>query len=105
MKKRNKRRKRSFFKRNKIGIIIFGVLFIYLAITMIKQEIKLNELLLEEQQKLQQIDKLKKEIVEMEKKINESENLDFIEKVAREKLKMVKPNEIIYILHDDKKTD
>jgi cell division protein FtsB len=41
----------------------------------------------------------------MKKLIEESENPEFIEKIAREKLKMVKQNEIIYIIQDKEKSD
>ena len=100
MVKKNKRKKGSFFRRNKIAILILGVLLVYLSVTIINQEIKLRALQ-EEGKELQEIVvKLEKKLNDMEKKVGESESPEFIEKTAREKLKMVKPNEIIYIIQD-----
>lgn len=101
MGKVNKRKKGKFFKRNKIAIFFFGVLFVYLSVTIISQEKNLRDLR-QEQKELQAIvNNLKEEKKKMEKKVEESSELEFIEKTAREKLKMVKPNEIIYIIQDE----
>ncbi|SHK21708.1 FtsB family cell division protein [Paramaledivibacter caminithermalis] len=100
MAKKNKRRKGSFLKRNRISIAFIVMLIVYLSVTMVNQEMKLRDLEKEENQLQQRAATLKKELSDMEKKIEESESLEFIEKVAREKLKMVKPNEIIYIIQD-----
>lgn len=100
MVKKNKRKKGSFFRRNKIAILVIGVLLGYLSVTIINQEIKLRALQEEGRQLQEVVGKLEKELGNMEKKVEESENLEYIEKTAREKLKMVKPNEIIYIIQD-----
>ncbi|RKD20925.1 cell division protein FtsL [Caminicella sporogenes DSM 14501] len=100
-----KMKKKSFLKRNRIHIIICLILFIYLSITMIKQEIKIRELKNEEKQALKQVNELKMKIKDMKKNIEKSDSKEFVEKVAREKLKMVKPNEIIYIIQDNKKNN
>jgi cell division protein FtsL len=100
-----KKKKGSFFKRNKIGLILIGILIAYLSITMINQQIKLNQLMKEEKQAQERVEELKQKVSEMKKLIEESENPEFIEKIAREKLKMVKQNEIIYIIQDKEKSD
>lgn len=100
MVKKSKRKKGSFFRRNKIAILVIGVLLGYLSVTIINQEIKLRALQEEGRQLQEVVVKLEKELGNMEKKVEESENLEYIEKTAREKLKMVKPNEIIYIIQD-----
>ncbi|WP_432667503.1 septum formation initiator family protein [Wukongibacter baidiensis] len=105
MGKNRKKRKGSFLKRNRIALLFLGGLLAYLSITIVNQEIKLRDLQKEETQLQKRADQLKEEVSEMEKKSKESANPEFIEKTAREKLKMVKQNEIIYIIQDEKQSD
>lgn len=101
MVKRNKNKWR-FVRRNKIGLMVFLVIAVYTSITMIKQHIKLQELVEEEQRIQEEIKTLHEEIKAVKGKIEESDNPELIEKAARDKLKMVKQNEIIYIIQDKK---
>ncbi len=105
MSRSNKRKKVSFLKRNKIAIIVLTCLLLYLSITIVNQEIKLRDLQIEGDQLQSELDELSKEVSEIEKKVEEGTSLEFIEKTAREKLKMVKQNEIIYIIQDEKESD
>ncbi len=98
---RKTRKKGRFIKRNRITIIIVGILFAYLSISLINQQIKINSLLEKEKEALEELESLKAEANSIKEKIEESNNDEFIEKVAREKLKMVKPNEIIYIFKEE----
>ena len=100
MIRKNKRKKGSFFKRNGIALLFLAVLLGYLSFTIINQEIKLRALRKEGDQIEKTVEELKKKLSGMEKKIEESGNPQFIEKAARERLKMVKQNEIIYIIQD-----
>ncbi len=100
LKKTNKKARKNFLKRHRITIILICFLFLSLSITIIKQEIKLNSLLKEENNVINKLEELKKESSDLQQKIEESEGLDFIEKTAREKLKMVKKNEIIYKIQE-----
>ena len=95
-----RKRHKKFFKRNKIAIVISLLLVSYLSIVLVNQQIKLNELKAEEKQTLLRIQELKEQKEELDRRLEQSDDLDFIEKVAREKLKMVKPNEIIYIIQN-----
>lgn len=100
MKKGNKRKKGIFFRRNKISILFFTILFLYLSVTVVGQERSMRDLQHEQRELQEIVDNLKKEKSEKEKMVEESSKPEFIEKTAREKLKMVKPNEIIYIIQD-----
>lgn len=105
MNRNSKRKKGSFLKRNRIAILVLSCLLLYLSITIVNQEVKLRDLQSEGDQLQDKVDELNKEVSEMEKKVEESSSLEFIEKTAREKLKMVKQNEIIYIIQDEKESD
>lgn len=105
MSRNSKRKKGSFFKRNRIAIIVLGSLMVYSLITIVNQEMKLRDLHSQERQLQKKFEELKTEVSETEKKVEESTSLEFIEKLAREKLKMVKRNEIIYIIQDEKESD
>ncbi len=98
MSKRKKHKK--FFKRNRIAIIISLLLVSYLSVVFANQQIKLHELKEEENMTLLRIQELQEQKEELDKRLGQSDDLDFVEKVAREKLKMVKPNEIIYIIQN-----
>lgn len=82
-------------------LILFIIAFsIYFVITIINQEILLRELKVEEVRLNQEIEKLSEEKDKLERDLKESQSLDNIEKIARSKLKMVMPNEIIYVIQE-----
>lgn len=72
-----------------IGLYVFWIF--------INQQIELKKLYKQEEVLNQKILELRKEEVSLKKKKNSADDPKFIENVAREELKMVKPNEIIYI--------
>lgn len=93
-----KKRKAKFIKRNWLIISIILIIGSYYTFNMIKTDQKLVEY-----QAIQE--DLKAEIKTLERAINRltdeyaySQTPEAIEKIAREKLKMVKPNEIIYLI-------
>ncbi|HHY90580.1 MAG TPA: cell division protein FtsL [Clostridiales bacterium] len=89
---KKKRRKSSWIFR------IFLLLIIcYVAGIFINQRIQLHELNQERAALQKQVNQLKKEISRLENDKKRADDPEYIEKVAREELKMVKPNEIIYI--------
>ena len=88
-----------------VVLLVLSFLLLYLSITIVNQEMKLRDLQQEGDQLQNRVDELNKEVSKMEKKVEESASLEFIEKTAREKLKMVKQNEIIYIIQDEKESD
>lgn len=96
-----KKSKRGFLKRNKIIIVFFIIFFAYIAYTVVSNEAKYKELKAEEASYNKEIAVLKEEIESLKIEIEKSQSHEMIEKIAREKLKMVKPNEIIYIIQDN----
>jgi len=90
-----------FLKRNRV-VVLFAVAFlIYVGITFVRQEIKLRQLHAEEAACQSEIVLLKEDVDELEEELENASSPETIERIAREKLKMVKPNEIIYIIQED----
>lgn len=94
------RKKRSFLKRNRYMVLLSIVFAIYVSTALISQELQYRKLLAEEADYHTQIESLNEEIERLESKLESSQDPHAIEKIAREKLKMVKPNEIIYIIQE-----
>ena len=82
-------------------LVLFIIAFsIYFVVTIINQEIMLKELKVEEVRLNQEIKRLSEEKENLEQDLEESQSLENIEKIARSKLKMVMPNEIIYVIQE-----
>ena len=82
-------------------LVLFIIAFsIYFVVTIINQEIMLKELKVEEVRLNQEIERLSEEKENLEQDLEESQSLENIEKIARSKLKMVMPNEIIYVIQE-----
>lgn len=94
MKEKMKKKKR---KNNWIFRIFLLLVICYVAGIFINQRIKLHALNQEQTDLQQQVIQLRKEIARLENAKKKADDPEYIEKVAREELKMVKPNEIIYI--------
>lgn len=88
-------------KRPKVLIIFMSIFLLYFGYTMVTQQIKLLELSKEKKAYEEQIEKRKMEIDSLKKQLEEVQSPSYIEKIAREKLKMVRPDEIIFILEDN----
>jgi len=97
------KRKKSKVKRNRPLFLIVLVILLYVSWILISQRIKLQELTKQEEELQKKVEQLKEE----EQRLAEERELlndpKYIERVARERLKMVKPNEIIYIDHEKAK--
>ncbi len=90
-----------FLKRNRV-VVLFAVAFlIYVGFTFVRQEVKLRQLRAEEAACQAKIVLLKEDVDELENELENASSPETIERIAREKLKMVKPNEIIYIIQED----
>lgn len=99
----SKKDKQKNFKLNltRNGLIALGVVVVmlYLGVLIVlkrydiveyeKERTRLENLLIEKEQEVQ----------ELQEMIKNAEDPKFIEKVARENLKMVKPNETVYIVN------
>lgn len=77
-----------------IGVILIAV---YMAFTFAKQEIQVKKLSTIKVEQEKTLEALEKDVKVLKGKINKTNSIEYIEKIAREELKMVKPNEIIYI--------
>lgn len=95
------RKKRSFLKRNRYMVVLSIVFAIYVSTALISQEFQYRKLLQEEADYYMEIEALSEEIERLESRLESSQDPRAIEKIAREKLKMVKPNEIIYIIQEE----
>ena len=91
------KKKKSIIKGNRLFYIVIFSVILYVAWIFGNQQIKLQTFQQQEQEKQKQVAALKQEVLRIEEEIKQSNTPEFIEKVAREQLKMVKPNEIIYI--------
>ena len=91
------KRKKKKIRRNKILIIMILVVIGYVSWILIDQRLRLQELIKEKgelDKKVEQLKELEEQLVKEKEMVNDPM---YIERVARERLKMVKPNEIIYI--------
>jgi len=93
-------KKRHFIKRNRFLMALVMLFSLYIGTTLVRQELKIHELSQEEKQVGTQMEALTGEIEVLKEDLKASQSLEFSEKVAREKLKMVKPDEIVYILKE-----
>lgn len=82
-------------------MVLLSIVFaIYVSTALISQELQYRKLLVEESDYLSEIEILNEEIERLETRLESNQDPQAIEKIAREKLKMVKPNEIIYIIQE-----
>ncbi len=83
-------------------MVLLSIVFaVYVSYVLIIQELQYRTLLVEESDYLSEIDSLNEEIERLESRLESNQDPQAIEKIAREKLKMVKPNEIIYIIQEN----
>jgi len=83
-------------------MVVLSIVFaIYVSTALISQELHYRKLLQEQADYYTKIETLNEEIERLESKLESSQDPRAIEKIAREKLKMVKPNEIIYIIQEE----
>jgi len=87
-------------KRHRLIIMVFVVVFIYFSYNYFKQEMKLQELYNENCQKKVEIQKIDNRIENLENDLKDVKSNENISRVAREKLKMIYPDEILYIIED-----
>lgn len=97
-------KKKHPLMRHKVLIVFLIAFFSYFIFTLITQEIKLREYKAEEVRLTQEIERLNDEKIQLEEDLRNSQSLENIEKIAREKLKMVMPNEIIYVIQSQSTT-
>ncbi len=91
---------RHLIKRNLFFMTLVLLFSLYIGTTLIRQEIRIHELRQEAIEVAGETEALTGEISLLKEDLEASKSLDFAEKIAREKLKMVKPDEIVYILRE-----
>lgn len=82
-------------------VIIFIVVFLYFSYNYIRQEMKLQEIAIENHSKKIELQKMNNDIEKLEKDLAEIKSNKNISRLAREKLKMVYPDEVLYIIEDE----
>ncbi len=97
------KKKKAVVKRNKYLILFLVVFLSYVGYSVVQTEIKIQELRAKETTLKEELMKLTEEKESLTQQLEESKSLESIERIAREKLKMVKTNEVIYIIQDEKK--
>jgi len=92
---------KKIFKRHKLIILVFVVVFIYFSYNYFRQEIKLQELSQEKYLKKVELQEKDAEVKALRKDLKEVKSNENISRLAREKLKMVYPGEVLYIIEDE----
>jgi cell division protein FtsB len=92
---------KKIFKRHKLIILVFVVVFIYFSYNYFRQEIKLQELSQEKYLKKVELQEKDAEVKKLRQDLKEVKSNENISRLAREKLKMVYPGEVLYIIEDE----
>lgn len=96
---------RKFFKRNRLTILILVLVLGYYTYNMIKTDAKLEAYKEVKASLRGEIETLERDINRLADEYAYSQTPEAVEKIAREKLKMVRPNEIIYLIKGEPKGD
>lgn len=89
-----------WIRRYRMTLFILLVIFVVGTSAYINQLRVASQLEEEQAQQIESIRTLHREVDRLQTEYDSVNTEEHIEKVAREKLKMVKPNEIIYIIKD-----
>lgn len=95
------KKRKSALSRNKYLILFLVVFMGYVGYSVFNTEIRIHELKAKETALQDELKKLSVEKEQLLKDLEESRSLESIERIAREKLKMVKPNEVIYVIKEE----
>lgn len=93
-----KRKKGSFIKRNIWILVLLAIISGYFVYNIYTAELKLRMYEAQETELNEEIESLNKDVKKLNVELEYAQTPEAIEKIAREKLKMVKANEIIYII-------
>ncbi len=88
----------KFLKRNSLLIVILIIFVVYFVYSMYTTDLKLKEYQATQSELNEEINALEDDIERLHDDLEYAQSTEAIEKIAREKLKMVKPNEIIYMI-------
>ncbi|WP_459129157.1 FtsB family cell division protein [Guggenheimella bovis] len=90
----------SFLKKNKLPLILAVLILLVAVYIQMNQGMEMQKLIEERKAYQAEIERLKLVKLNLQNELKNSGNLDYIEMIAREKLKMVKPDEIVYYVHE-----
>ena len=90
--------KRKFLKRNKVTFLIVLMILGYYGFLMYQTEVKLDELKAVQKELKTEIAMIDRDIDKLEDEYIYSLSTEAVEQIARKRLKMVKPNEIIFLI-------
>ena len=88
--------KKNNMKLSPIKIVLI-IVVINITLLFTNQKMKLKKLNDKKIASERELKIIQEEVKDLKKKIKKSNSVEYIEKIAREELKMVKPNEIIYM--------
>ena len=91
----------NIIRRNKYFILFFIILIVYFSYNYIQQEIKLNDLSQDIYDQKLRSNELDKEIEKLQDELQNIKSKKNIENLARKKLKMIKSDEILYIIQEE----
>ncbi|MBS7527249.1 septum formation initiator family protein [Fusibacter paucivorans] len=94
-----KRKKGSFIRRNILILMMMCIFSGYFVYNLYTSEIKLQTYEATQAELRAEIESLEKDMKKLNLELEYAQTPEAIEKLAREKLKMVKANEIIYIIN------
>lgn len=97
--------RKSFVRRNIIAISFLIIVALISFIKIISKEVLYYDLIETEKSYLEQIKNLEDTLEDEKKNLESIDTLEFIEKYARETLKMVKPDEIYFLINYSKNDD
>ena len=100
-----KKGKRRFIRRNRVMILIVLLVLGYYYYIMHQTQLKLDEYEAVKASLRTEIAYLEKDIDKLVDEYLYAQTDEAVEKIAREKLKMVKPDEIIYLIKGDEETE
>jgi len=94
LERKKARKKRKLFKKRHWILVAIGI---YLVAFFSIQAYQIYDLKKQQNNLKVKIEKLEIEKRELEVKYSNINNLEYIEEMARENLRMVKPNEVLYV--------
>lgn len=91
----------TLFKRKKLLIVILVLLLIIVAITKINQQIELDNLQKERARLEAEKERLELLRESLKEELSNASNPQYLESLAQKKLRMVRPDEMIFIIREN----